>query len=61
VAGAFSRRAPGAADRDFLRPYFAALKEIGHTDRVSVEAQWDNLPMQVAETLVSLREAWEMG
>ena len=60
VAGK-GRRAPMSEDRDFLRPYFAVLKEIGYAGRISIEAQWDDLPRQAAETRQVIQEAWEQA
>ena len=53
------RRAPVAADHEFLREYFAVLKSSGYTGRVSIEARWENWEAQVAEAFPVLRDAWE--
>ena len=57
VAGQ-GRRAPIAADHDFLRGYFAVLKDARYTDRISVEANWDNLAGQAADARQALQRAW---
>ncbi len=57
VAG-LGRRAPSPADYDYLRDYFAVLKEAGYAGRISIEAQWENLEEQVAEARQVLEKAW---
>ncbi len=58
VAGS-GRRAPNAADYEYLREYFVVLKEVGYSGRISIEAQWDSLETQAAEALQTLQRAWE--
>ena len=58
VAG-LGRRAPTAADYEYLRDYFAVLKAAGYNGRVSIEANWDNLAEQAAEAREVLGRAWE--
>ena len=59
VAGQQGRRAPIADDHDFLREYFAVLKEAGYAGRISIEANWDNSEAQAAKAHQVLRRAWE--
>ncbi len=58
VAGS-GRRAPTAADADYLRGFFAVLKAAGYSGRISLECHWQNFPAEAAESLVVVREAWE--
>ena len=58
IAGA-GRRAPTAADHEYLRDYFAVLKEAGYAGRISIEANWDNLEAQAAEARQVIERAWE--
>ena len=58
VAG-IGRRAPIAADHDFLAGYLSVLKQIGYSGRISIEANWDNLEEQAAESLRVLQQAWD--
>ncbi len=58
VAG-LGRRAPIAADHDYLRGFFAALKAAGYTGRVSIECNWKDLPAEAAESLAVVRNAWD--
>ncbi len=58
VAGQ-GRRAPIAADHDFLADYLSVLKQIGYAGRISVEAQWEDLEAQAAEALEVLQRAWK--
>lgn len=61
VAGKEGRRAPAAADHAFLRSFFAVLKDIDYTGRVSIEGQWDDLPGQAAAARQVIQEAWEQA
>ena len=58
VAGA-GRRAPTAADYEYLREYFAVLKAAGYAGRISIEANWNDLAAQAAEAREVLERAWE--
>lgn len=58
VAG-LGRRGPISADYEFLRSYFAVLKECGYKGRISIEANWDDLQEQAPEALWALRSAWK--
>lgn len=58
VAGS-GRRAPVAADHEYLREYFAVLKDMGYSGRISIECGWDNLEAQATEALQTLQRAWE--
>ena len=58
VAGQ-GRRAPIADDHEFLRGYFAVLKEAGYTGRISIEANWDNLREQAEAAHQAVQNAWE--
>lgn len=58
VAGQ-GRRAPIAADQEYLRGFFAVLKSAGYAGRVSVECNWQDLPGEAAESLAVVRQAWE--
>lgn len=58
VAGA-GRRAPSAGDYEYLRGYFAVLKEAGYSGRISIECGWGNLEAQAAEALQTLQRAWD--
>ena len=58
VAG-IGRRAPLAADHDFLAGYLSVLKQIGYSGRISIEANWNNLEEQATESLRVLRQAWD--
>ena len=59
VAGAVGRRAPVAADFDFLRDFLAVVKASGYDGRISIEGSWEDLPRQAREALDVLRRAWE--
>jgi len=41
------------------RPYFRALKDIGYTGRVSIEANWKDLPSQLPAAVAELRRQIE--
>ena len=58
VAG-IGRRAPITGDHDFLAGYLSVLKQIGYSGRISIEANWDDLPGQAAEARAVLQKAWE--
>lgn len=58
VAG-LGRRAPAVGDYEYLREYFAVLKSVGYSGRISIEAQWEDLEKQVAEALQTLQRAWD--
>lgn len=58
VAGS-GRRAPTAADFEYLREYFAVLKAAGYAGRISIEANWDNLEEQAAEARQVVGRAWD--
>lgn len=59
VAGAVGRRAPVAADYEFLRDYLAVVKASGYDERISIEGSWDDLARQAPEALDVVRRAWE--
>lgn len=59
VAGGVGRRAPVAADFEFLRDYLAVVKASGYDERISIEGAWEDLPRQAPEALDVLRRAWE--
>ncbi|MBV9851162.1 MAG: sugar phosphate isomerase/epimerase [Armatimonadetes bacterium] len=61
VAGAEGRRVPTAEDVDYLASFFRVLKEMGYGGRISVEGHSTDLPRQAAETLDTLRRAWEVA
>ncbi len=52
------RRAPNDADYEYLREYFAVLKQGGYSGRISIEAKWDNLGEQAAAARDVLQRAW---
>ena len=58
VAG-LGRRAPTAADFEYLREYFAVLKAAGYAGCVSIEANWDDLEEQAAEARETTGRAWD--
>lgn len=58
VAGQ-GRRAPIAADHEYLRGFFAVLKAAGYTGRVSIECGWQDLAAEVPVAVAVVREAWE--
>lgn len=58
VAG-HGRRAPMDADEEYLRGYFAVLKEADYSGRISIEANWDNFGEQAAPARRVLKRAWE--
>ena len=48
----------GTAGEDH-RPYFRALKDIGYGGRVSIEANWKDLPRQLPDAVAELRRQIE--
>ncbi len=58
VAGQ-GRRAPIAADHEYLRGFLAVLKAAGYTGRVSIECNWQDFPAEAAESVDIVRRAWE--
>lgn len=58
VAG-LGRRAPIAADHEYLRGFLAVLKSGGYAGRVSIECNWKDLPAEAAESLAVVRTAWD--
>ena len=54
------RLALGVGTED-QRPYFAALKRIGYDGRVSIEANWKDMPADLAKAVAELRRQWEMA
>ncbi len=58
VAGQ-GRRAPIAADHDYLRGFFEVLKAAGYTGRISIECGWQDLPAEAAGSLAVVRNAWD--
>ena len=59
VAGRKERRAPVAEDREFLRSYFAVLKEIGYAGRISIEGAVGRFADSGRRRWHVMREAWE--
>ena len=45
VAEKEGRTPPGVQGDDF-RPYFAALKQVGYHDKISIECRWENVAAQ---------------
>jgi sugar phosphate isomerase/epimerase len=58
VAEKEGRTPPGVQGEDF-RPYFAALKKIGYSDRIMIECRWENLNTQAAPAFAYLRRQIE--
>ena len=58
VAGQ-GRRAPIAADGDYLREFLAVLKSAGYPGRVSVECHWQDFSAEAPEAIRVVREAWQ--
>ena len=58
VAGA-GRRAPIAADGDYLRGFLAVLKSAGYAGRISVECRWQDFFAEAPEAVRVVREAWQ--
>jgi len=61
IAGAESRRAPIPEDTGFLAEFFAVLKGINYSGRISVEGHWVDLRREATEALDTMRKAWEMA
>lgn len=55
VAEIEERSAPGVAGDDF-RPYLRALKEIGYTGGISVEARWNDFESELPIAIAALRQ-----
>ncbi len=58
VAEKEGRTPPGVHGED-LRPFFAALKEVGYDGRVSIEGRWDDQKAQLAPAMMELRRQIE--
>lgn len=58
VAG-LGRRAPIAADSEYLRGFFAVLKSAGYTGRISIECNWQDLPVEAPVAVGIVRKAWD--
>jgi len=54
VAELAQRTPPGTAGDDF-RPFLRALRKIGYTGRISIEAKWNDLPGQIAAAVQTLQ------
>jgi sugar phosphate isomerase/epimerase len=55
VAERDGRTPPGVQGEDF-KPYFAALKKIGYTDRIMIECRWENVNEQAGPAFAYLRK-----
>jgi sugar phosphate isomerase/epimerase len=49
------RKVPGTTDYDFT-PFFTNLKKAGYKGRVSIEAEWNNVPEQARKAMPILRQ-----
>ena len=58
VAEKQERAAPGRFNEN-LRPYFAALHQIGYDKRISIECNWRDFATEVAPAIATLREQWQ--
>lgn len=54
IAEKEGRSAPGTHGEDF-GPYFAALKKVNYTGRISIECRWENIETQAPTALQTLR------
>jgi sugar phosphate isomerase/epimerase len=55
VAELQGRAIPGTHMED-LKPYYAALKEIGYQGRISIEGRWENMEVQAGKAIGVMRE-----
>ena len=54
IAEKQDRAVPGAYDEDF-RPYFNALKKIGYTGKISIEARWRDFDTQIPVAMETIK------
>jgi sugar phosphate isomerase/epimerase len=60
VAERQDRAAPGKHGEN-LRPYFAVLRQGGYDQRISIECNWNDFPVQVNQAIAVLREQWHIA
>jgi sugar phosphate isomerase/epimerase len=61
VAGALGRRAPILADVDYLARFFAVLKAMGYSKRISVEGNTNDVARDAPVALDACRKAWAIA
>lgn len=54
IAEEQDRAVPGTYDEDF-RPYFNALKKIGYTEKISIEARWRDFDTQIPVAMETIK------
>ena len=54
IAEKQDRAVPGTYDEDF-RPYFNALKKIGYTGKISIEARWRDFDTQIPVAMETIK------